>query len=85
MASRDPDWMASMYGSGVKSRLLEATRRGQSANPQGTSYISGVIGDPNFASQNTKGAIKSPVFNLDEMKQRTAATPSLWDDFDDDD
>jgi len=64
-----PDFLASMYGSGIKSRVLEATHRGQGADPFGTSYVSGVIGDPNFASQNTKGKIVSPVYQLDRMKQ----------------
>ena len=74
-----------MYGSDIKSRVLEATHRGHSANPLGTSYVSGVIGDPNFASQNTKGKIVSPVFNLQEMRQKRLETPNLWDDSDDDD
>jgi hypothetical protein len=74
-----------MYGSGMKSRTLEAVHRGQSANPLGTSYVSGVIGDPNFAAQNTKGKIVSPIYQLDEMKRRQAETPNLWDDDDDDD
>jgi len=85
IAQHDPDWLSSLYGSGTKSRILEATHRGHSANPLGTSYVSGVIGDPNFAAQNTKGKIVSPVYRLDEMKQKKLETPNLWDDSDDDD
>jgi len=85
IAQNDPDFLASMYGSGIKSRLMTAVHRGHSANPQGTSYVSGVIGDPNFASQNTKGKIVSPVFQLDEMKRRVTETPNIWDNSDDDD
>ena len=85
IAQHDPDFLASLYGSGTKSRILEATHRGHSANPQGTSYVSGVIGDPNFAAQNTKGKIVSPVYRLDEMRQKKLETPNLWDDSDDDD
>jgi hypothetical protein len=85
VAQNDPDWLAAQYGSGIKSRLLQATHRGQSANPMGSSYVSGVIGDPNFASQGTKGKIVSPIYQINEMKQRTSTTPALWDDSDDDD
>jgi hypothetical protein len=85
VATRDVDWRASTYGSGIKSRLLEATRRVESSNPMGSSYISGVIGDPNFASKGTSGKIVSPIHSLNEMRQRTTATPNLWDDSDDDD
>ena len=85
IAQHDPDVLTGMYGSGIKSRVLEATHRGHSANPLGTSYVSGVIGDPNFASQHTKGKIVSPVYQLDEMKRRKQETPNLWDDSDDDD
>ena len=84
IAQHDVDWLTGMYGSGIKSRVLEATHRGHSANPLGTSYVSGVIGDPNFASQNTKGKIVSPVYQLDEMKRRKQEAPNLWDDSDDD-
>jgi hypothetical protein len=85
IAQHDPDWLASMYGSGIKSRLLEAVHRGHSADPLGTSYVSGVIGDPNFASKNTQGKIVSPLYQIDEMNRRTQETPNIWDDSDDDD
>jgi hypothetical protein len=84
VAQNDPDWLTSMYGSGVKSRLLGAAHRGESANPLGSSYISGVIGNPNFASQGTRGRIVSPIHNLEEMRRRSAETLNIWDDTDDD-
>jgi hypothetical protein len=59
-----------MQGSGIKSRLLKAVHRGESSNPLGTSFVSGIVGNPDFASQNTTGKIKSPVFQLEEMRKR---------------
>jgi len=59
IAQHDPDWVSALYGTGIKSRIMEAVHRGHSSDPFGSSYVSGVIGDPNFAAQNTKGKIKS--------------------------
>ncbi len=35
----DPDWMARMYGSGLKKSLLSATHRGGVSDEQGTSFV----------------------------------------------
>jgi hypothetical protein len=85
IASQDPDWLASMQGSGIKARTLTAVHRGHSANPLGTSYVSGIMGDPNFASLGTKGKIEAPINRLLEMRRKRLEAPANPFDQDDDD
>jgi hypothetical protein len=85
IASKDPDWIASMQGSGIKSRLMEAVHRGHYSNPKGTSYVSGIVADPNFGAGNSGGKITAPLLRLNEMKQRRLEAPANPFDLSDDD
>jgi DNA-directed RNA polymerase subunit beta' len=85
IAANDPDWIASMQGSGIKRRLMEAVHRGHYSNPKGTSYVSGVVADPNFASRNSGGKITAPINRLDEIAQRKFEAPANPFDLSDDD
>jgi hypothetical protein len=72
IAANDPDWLASMQGSGIKARTLKAVHRGDISNPYGTSFVSGIIADTEFGSPKGKGVIKSPIDRLDEMHKKRA-------------
>jgi hypothetical protein len=85
IAANDPDWIASMQGSGIKGRLLEAVHRGHSSNPKGTSYVSGIVADLNFVRPGSGGKIESPLYHLSEMKQKRFEAPANPFDLDDDD
>jgi hypothetical protein len=81
VAASDPDWLASMQGTGIKARLLDATRYGHSSNLKGTSYVAGVVGDPNFATKGSTGKIQAPVFQLGKMQQNKLEAPqNMFDD-----
>jgi hypothetical protein len=83
IASQDPDWLASMQGSGIKARTLTAVHRGHTSDPFGTSFVSGIVGDPDFASEKTKGKIQSPVYRLREMEENRRKVPENLFDLDD--
>jgi hypothetical protein len=88
VAAHDPDWLAAMQGTGIKARLMKGTYRADSSNLKGTSYVAGVVGDPNFAAKNNTGKIESPVFYLDAMKKNKIQAPENmfdpnWEDDDD--
>jgi hypothetical protein len=85
IAAHDPDWIASMQGSGIKARTLTAVHRGHSSNPLGTSYVSGIVANPDFARQNTPGKIESPIHRLWEMRQKRLEAPANPFDLDDED
>jgi len=85
VAANDPDWATSMQGSGVKARVLNAVHRGHSSNPLGTSYVSGIIFDPDFGKPEAGGKIVSPINSLQEMEQKRMEAPKNLFDFDDDD
>jgi len=53
----DPDWMTRMYGSGLKSGLLEAVYRGRSSDETSTSFVPGLARAKDFGNV---GAIKKP-------------------------
>jgi hypothetical protein len=53
----DPDWMTRMYGSGLKSGLLEAVYRGRSSDETSTSFVPGLARAKDFGSI---GKIKKP-------------------------
>ena len=44
----DPDWMTRMYGSGLKSSLLDATHRGSTSSATGTSFVPGLAKSVDF-------------------------------------
>ena len=85
IAAHDPDWIASMQGSGIKGRILTAVHHGHSSNPRGTSYVSGVVVDPNFAQVGNGGKITAPINRLMEMRQKRLEAPENPFDMDDDD
>ena len=53
----DPDWMTRMYGSGLKSGLLEAVYRGRSSDETSTSFVPGLARAKDFGNI---GAIRKP-------------------------
>jgi len=53
----DPDWMTRMYGSGLKSGLLEAVYRGRSSDETSTSFVPGLARAKDFGSI---GKVKKP-------------------------
>jgi hypothetical protein len=85
IAAHDPDWLASMQGSGVKSRILEAVHRGHVSDPRGTSYVSGLIADPHFGKPGTNGKITAPIHRLAEMRRKRLEVPANPFEMDDDD
>jgi biotin carboxyl carrier protein len=87
IAAKDPDWLASMQGSGISRRMMEAVHRGHTANLKGTNFVSGIAGDPNFGQPGTGGKIVAPINFLSEMKQKREQAPvNIFDiDGDDDD
>ena len=85
IAAHDPDWITSMQGSGIKGRILDAVHRGHVSHPLGTSYVSGLVVDPNFGQPNGKGKIESPIHRLTEMRQKRLEAPKNPFDLDDDD
>ncbi len=85
IAAHDPDWIASMQGSGIKGRVLSAVHRGHSSDPLGTSYVSGIVVDPHFGKPDSGGKIEAPINRLNEMNQKRLEVPENPFDFDDDD
>lgn len=85
IAAHDPDWVSSMQGSGIKSRVLTAVHRGHSSDPLGTSYVSGVVVDPNFAQGHSGGKITAPIDRLSEMQRKRLEAPENPFDLDNDD
>ena len=87
IAAHDPDWLASMQGSGIKNRILTAVHRGHSSNPLGTSYVSGIVADPNFGRSGSGGKIEAPINRLLEMRRKRLEAPEnlLGNPFDLDD
>lgn len=57
LLSHDPEWMTRMLGSGLKSSLLDATRRGSTSNAEGTSYVPGLAKAVDFGHV---GVLKPP-------------------------
>lgn len=53
----DPDWMTRMYGSGLKTSLLDAAHRGSTSNESGTSFVPGLARGVDFGRT---GTIKPP-------------------------
>ena len=85
IAAHDPDWLASMQGSGIKSRVLTAVHRGHHSDPRGTSYVSGIVADPNFGRHGSGGKIESPINRLMEMRRKRLEAPENPFELDDDD
>jgi DNA-directed RNA polymerase subunit beta' len=85
IAANDPDWITSMQGSGIKRRLMEAVHRGHHSDTKGTSYVSGVVGDLNFVQKGNSGKIESPLYHLNEMKQKRLEAPANPFDLSDED
>ena len=53
----DPDWMTRMYGSGLKSSLLDAVHHGAKSNELGTSFVPGLARAVDFGRQ---GMVRPP-------------------------
>ena len=53
----DPDWMTRMYGSGLKTSLLDAVHRGAKSNEMGTSFVPGLARAVDFGRQ---GLVRQP-------------------------
>jgi hypothetical protein len=53
----DPDWMTRMYGSGLKSSLLQAVHRGGTSDELGTSFVPGLARSVDFGRV---GLVRSP-------------------------
>jgi len=53
----DPDWMTRMYGSGLKSSLLDAVHRGGKSDELGTSFVPGLARAVDFGRQ---GIVRTP-------------------------
>jgi DNA-directed RNA polymerase subunit beta' len=53
----DPDWMAKMYGSGLKKNLLHDVHRGAVSDTEGTSFVPGLARGVDFGLY---GKVKSP-------------------------
>ena len=85
IASHDPDWLAAMQGSGIKARTLTAVHRGHSSDPLGTSYVSGIVANPDFAKPGTPGKIEAPINQLMEMRRKRLEAPENPFDIDDED
>jgi len=49
----DPDWMTRMYGSGLKSSLLDAAHRGATSDELGTSFVPGLARAAEFGRVGT--------------------------------
>ena len=85
IAAHDPDWLASMQGSGIKARTLAAVHRGHSSDPHGTSYVAGIVANPDFAKPGTPGKIEAPINRLLEMRRKRLEAPANPFDLDDED
>ena len=85
IAAHDLDWLASMQGSGIKARTLTAVYRGHSSDPHGTSYVAGIVANPDFAKPGTPGKIEAPINRLLEMRRKRLEAPQNPFDLDDED
>lgn len=70
--SHDPEWMTRMLGSGLKSSLLEATRRGSTSNAEGTSYVPGLAKAVDFGHV---GVLKPPGKPFSVLSQQSVIGP----------
>jgi hypothetical protein len=80
IAQNDPDWGTAMYGSGIKSKLLQSVWRNASSDPKGTSYLPAVAFDKEFGTKGYTGKIKAPLWESTEDWKE-----DIWDTSDDDD
>lgn len=68
----DPDWMTRMYGSGLKSSLLDATHRGSTSSATGTSFVPGLARTVDFGRV---GLIQQPKTGVKPDLNTPVATP----------
>lgn len=68
----DPDWMTRMYGSGLKSSLLDATHRGSTSSATGTSFVPGLARTVDFGRV---GLIQQPKTGIKPDLNTPVATP----------
>ncbi len=68
----DPDWMTRMYGSGLKSSLLDATHRGSTSSATGTSFVPALARTVDFGRV---GLIQQPKTGVKPDLNTPVATP----------
>lgn len=75
----DPDWVTRLYGSGLKSSLLDSAHRGGVSDEAGSSFVPGLAKGVNFGYV---GKVKTPSpqsdFQDDETRQLKAAADEDW-------
>ena len=54
----DPDWLTQMYGSGLKSSLLESAARGATSEARGTSFVSSLATGTDFGEVPDRAVIQ---------------------------
>lgn len=66
----DPDWQVRMYGSGLKSGLLESVRRGGVSDEAGTSFVPALAGAVDFGKVGPVHQPESGISEADMAKRK---------------